>query len=153
MSPRNLNLKPTSMSLSTSLVPISKWTQTWETFCSCTSKSILSFLMQSHRSHPIPIFWKTFVVRRELLVPKRVFLAGNFRKIQSDSMPNKYKDSNCPTISCIIGNTIIDKALLDLGTSMNLLPYSVYKQLGVDELKATKLILQLADSPRFLNEK
>jgi len=35
--------------------------------------------------------------------------------------------------------------LLDLGSSVNLLPYSAYKQLGVVELKPTKVTLQLAD--------
>ena len=61
-------------------------------------------------------------------------------------MPVKYKDPECPTISYTIGTTVIDKALLDLGASVNLLSYSVYKQLGVGELKPTKVTLQLADT-------
>jgi len=40
---------------------------------------------------------------------------------------------------------IIDKTLLDLSASVNLLPYSVYKQLGVGELKPTKITLQSAN--------
>ena len=36
-------------------------------------------------------------------------------------------------------------ALLDLGASVNLLPYSVYKQLGLGELKPTTITLSLAD--------
>ena len=55
--------------------------------------------------------------------------------------PPKYKDPGCPTISCVIGNFRIEKALLDLGASVNLLPYSVYEQLGLGELKPTGLIL------------
>ncbi|VVA36189.1 PREDICTED: LOW QUALITY PROTEIN, partial [Prunus dulcis] len=39
----------------------------------------------------------------------------------------------------------IEQALLDLGASVNLLPYSVYKQLGLGELKPTSITLQLAD--------
>ncbi|XP_059451036.1 uncharacterized protein LOC132181822 [Corylus avellana] len=39
----------------------------------------------------------------------------------------------------------IEKALLDLGTGVNFLPYFVYLQLGLGELKPTKVILQLAD--------
>ena len=39
----------------------------------------------------------------------------------------------------------MEKALLDLGTSVNLLPYSIYKQLGLGELKPTSIILSLAD--------
>ena len=57
----------------------------------------------------------------------------------------KYKDPGCPTISCTIGNTVIKQALLDLGASVNLLPYSVYQQLELGELKPTKVTLQLAD--------
>ena len=45
----------------------------------------------------------------------------------------------------MIGDTLIEQALLDLGASVNLLPYSVYEQLGLGELKPTKVTLQLAD--------
>ena len=45
----------------------------------------------------------------------------------------------------MIGNSKIEKALLDLGASVNLLPYLVYEQLGLGELKPTSIILQLAD--------
>ena len=44
-----------------------------------------------------------------------------------------------------IGGTCVEKALLDLGASVNLLPYSVYKQLGLGELKPTSITLSLAD--------
>ena len=57
----------------------------------------------------------------------------------------KYKDPGSPTISVNIGGTCVDKALLDLGASANLLPYSVYKQLGLGELKPTTITLSLAD--------
>ena len=57
----------------------------------------------------------------------------------------KYKDPGSRTISVNIGGTCIDKALLDLGASVNLLPYSVYKQLGLGELKPTNITLSLAD--------
>ena len=57
----------------------------------------------------------------------------------------KYKDPGSPTISFNIGGTCIDKALLDLEASVNLLPYSVYKQLGLGELKPTNITLSLAD--------
>ena len=57
----------------------------------------------------------------------------------------KYKDPGSPTISVNIGGTCIDKALLDLGASVNLLPYSVYKQLGLGELKPTNITISLAD--------
>ena len=57
----------------------------------------------------------------------------------------KYKDPGCPTISVNIGGICIEKALLDLGASVNLLPYSMYRQLGLGELKPTSITLSLAD--------
>ena len=57
----------------------------------------------------------------------------------------KYKDPGCPTISVNIGGTCVEKALLDLGASVNLLPYSVYNQLGLGELKPTTITLSLTD--------
>ena len=53
----------------------------------------------------------------------------------------KYKDPGSPIILVNIGGTCIDKALLDLGASVNLFPYSVYKQLGLGELKPTNITL------------
>ena len=38
-----------------------------------------------------------------------------------------------------------DRILLDLGASVNILPYSVYEKLGIGELKPTEIKLQLAD--------
>ena len=57
----------------------------------------------------------------------------------------KYKNSGCPTISVNIGGTCVEKALLDLGANVNLLPYSMYKQLGLGEIKPTTITLSLAD--------
>ena len=57
----------------------------------------------------------------------------------------KYKDPGTPTILVNIGGTCINKALLDLGASVNLLPYSVYRQLGLGEMKPTNITLSLVD--------
>ena len=59
--------------------------------------------------------------------------------------PVKYKDLGCPTISIDIGGICVEKALLDLGANVNQLPYSVYKQLGLGELKPTTITLSLAN--------
>ena len=84
-------------------------------------------------------------VKRKLNVYKTTFLTEQVSAIIQNNRPPKFKDPCCPTISCVIGNSKIEKALLDLGASVNLLSYSVYKQLGLGELKPTSIILQLAD--------
>ena len=57
----------------------------------------------------------------------------------------KYKDPGFPTISANIKGTCVEKALLNLGASVNLLPYSMYKQLELGELKPTSITLSLTD--------
>ncbi len=60
-------------------------------------------------------------------------------------VPPKYKDPDYPTISYTIGDYMIECELLDLGASVNLLPFFVYLQLRLGELKPTFVTLQLAD--------
>jgi len=75
----------------------------------------------------------------------KAFLASNVSSIISRQILAKYKDSGCPTISIVMGEQTIYRALLDLGVNLNLLPYLVYERLGLGELKSTRTILQLAD--------
>ncbi|RVX04763.1 hypothetical protein CK203_025036 [Vitis vinifera] len=74
-------------------------------------------------------------IKRGLNVNKKTFLTEQVSAIIQCKSPLRYKDLGCPTISVMIGGTVVEKTLLDLGASVNLLPYSVYKQLGLDELK------------------
>ena len=60
--------------------------------------------------------------------------------IQHKTLP-KHKDPGCPMISCTIGDYIMEHALLDLGASVNLIPFSVYQKLGLGELKPTLVTL------------
>ncbi|RVW91850.1 hypothetical protein CK203_030202 [Vitis vinifera] len=84
-------------------------------------------------------------IKRWLNVNKKAFLIEQVSAIIQCKSPVKFKDLGCPTISANIGGTCVEKALLDLGTRVNLLPYSVYKQLGLGELKPTSITLSLAD--------
>ena len=85
------------------------------------------------------------IVKRGLNVDKKAFLTEQVSAIIQCKTTVKYKDPGCPTISVNIGGTCVEKALVDLGASVNLLPYSVYKQLGLGELKPTSITLSLAD--------
>ena len=84
-------------------------------------------------------------IKKGLGIEKKAFLTEQVSAIIQSKNPVKYKDPGSPKISVNIGGTSIDKALLDLGASVNLLPYSVYKQLGLGELKPTNITLSLAD--------
>ena len=67
------------------------------------------------------------IIKKGLGIEKKAFLNEQVSAIIQSKNPVKYKDPGSPTISVNIGGTCIDKALLDLGASVNLLPYSVYK--------------------------
>ena len=84
-------------------------------------------------------------VKKGMGIHKKAFMTEQVSSIIQCKTLVKYKDPGTPTISVNIGGTCIDKALLDLGASVNLLPYSVYKQLGLGELKPTNITLSLAD--------
>ena len=84
-------------------------------------------------------------VKKGLGINKKAFLTEQVSFIIQCKTLLKYKDPGSLTILVNIGGTCIDKALLDLGATVNLLPYSMYKKLGLGELKPTNITLSLAD--------
>ena len=56
---------------------------------------------------------------------KKVLLSEQVSSILKCDTPPKFKDPSVPTISCYISNHKIEKALLDLGSSVNLIRYYV----------------------------
>ena len=85
------------------------------------------------------------IVKRKTSVPKKAFMTEQVSVILQSKLPLKYKDPGCPTITYTIGLNQIERALLDLGASVNLLPYLVYLQLRLGELKPTSMTLPLVD--------
>ncbi|KAA3465595.1 protein NYNRIN-like [Gossypium australe] len=65
--------------------------------------------------------------------------------ILQNKLPTKLKDPGSFTIPCLIGSLNIKKALADLSASINLMPYKMFKQLGLGEPKPTRMNIQLAD--------
>ncbi|XP_070049391.1 uncharacterized protein [Nicotiana tomentosiformis] len=60
-------------------------------------------------------------------------------------MAPKLEDPGAFTIPCTIGSTGFAKALYDLGASINLMPYSVFKTLGIGKPRPTSMRLQMED--------
>ncbi|XP_070014410.1 uncharacterized protein [Nicotiana sylvestris] len=61
------------------------------------------------------------------------------------SMAPKLEDPSAFIIPCTIGSADFSKALCDLGASINLMPYSVFKTLGIRQPRPTSMRLQMAD--------
>ncbi|XP_070054323.1 uncharacterized protein [Nicotiana tomentosiformis] len=61
------------------------------------------------------------------------------------SMAPKLEDPGAFTIPCTIGSADFAKALCDLGASINLIPYPVFKTLGIGQPRPTSMRLKMAD--------
>ncbi|XP_016173220.1 uncharacterized protein LOC107615691 [Arachis ipaensis] len=60
-------------------------------------------------------------------------------------LPQKLKDPGIFQIPCIIGEIIVEKALCDLGASINLMSLAMMKGMKIEEAKPMRMALQLAD--------
>ena len=66
--------------------------------------------------------------------------------ILQGKLPPKLKDPGSFTVPCTVGKKSFDNAMLDLGASINLMPYHVYKTLGLDDINQDiKISLRMAD--------
>ena len=83
--------------------------------------------------------------KRRLADFETVNLTEECSVILQRKMPQKLKDPGSFTIPCTIGNAIFERALCDLGASINLMPLSIFKHLGLGEARPTTVTLQLAD--------
>ncbi|XP_061366902.1 uncharacterized protein LOC133310038, partial [Gastrolobium bilobum] len=74
-----------------------------------------------------------------------VALTEECSAIIQKKLPPKFQDLGSFNIPITIGNTNVGRELCDLGASINLIPLSICKALGISELKPTMVSLQLAD--------
>ncbi|KAK4381432.1 hypothetical protein Sango_2968700 [Sesamum angolense] len=83
--------------------------------------------------------------KRKLKDKERIIFGKNISSVINRKLPEKCKDPGMFTLPCIIGNKRIERAMLDLGASINVMPYSVYQALNLSTLQDTNVIIQLAD--------
>ncbi|XP_062093487.1 uncharacterized protein LOC133799488 [Humulus lupulus] len=69
----------------------------------------------------------------------------NVSAVLQKKLPPKCKDPGTFTIPCMIGNKRIERCMIDLGASINVMSYSTYASLNLGPLKETRVIIQLAD--------
>ncbi|KAK5771748.1 hypothetical protein PVK06_047990 [Gossypium arboreum] len=65
--------------------------------------------------------------------------------ILKNKLPNKLKDPGSFTIPCLIGSLDVNNALANLRASINVMPYKMFKQLGLGKPKQTRMSIQLVD--------
>ncbi|CAM8968712.1 unnamed protein product [Rhodiola kirilowii] len=72
-------------------------------------------------------------------------MSRNVPAVIQRTVPPKCGDPGTYTIPCTIWNIRIENCMLDLGASINVLPYSIYSCLRIGPLEPAGLTIQLAD--------
>ncbi|CAM8928835.1 unnamed protein product [Rhodiola kirilowii] len=90
-------------------------------------------------------FLKDIVTNKKKLDTDHVTLDANCSAIVQHAMPRKLNDFGAFCIPITIGPVNVSNALCDLGASISLMPFSLYKKLDVGELTPTPISLRLAD--------
>ncbi|XP_022871978.1 uncharacterized protein LOC111391067 [Olea europaea var. sylvestris] len=83
--------------------------------------------------------------KRKLEEHETVCLNEECSVILLKKLPPILNDPGSFTISCTIGSNYFEHSLCDLGASVNLMPLSIYRSLGLGETKPTTISLQLAN--------
>ena len=83
--------------------------------------------------------------KRRLLDFETMNLTKECSAILQRKLPHNLKDPGSFTIPYTIGNSIFERALCDLGASINLMSLSIFRRLGLGEARPTTVTLQLAD--------
>ncbi|XP_038896247.1 uncharacterized protein LOC120084527 [Benincasa hispida] len=91
-------------------------------------------------------FLKDILTKKKRVSEKEVIaLMQKCNALVSNNLPKKQKDPGSFIVPCSIGGLDVGHALCDLGASINLMPLSIFKKLGIDEAQPTYITLQLAD--------
>ncbi|XP_058784877.1 uncharacterized protein LOC131659743 [Vicia villosa] len=83
--------------------------------------------------------------KKKYTEPETVILDAKCSAIIQSTLPRKESDPGRVTLPVTIGDIHMGRGLVDLGSSTNLIPLSMVKRLGILDLKATRMTLQLAD--------
>ncbi|XP_023738019.1 uncharacterized protein LOC111886010 [Lactuca sativa] len=83
--------------------------------------------------------------KKKLRGNETIKVSENVSAVLQKRMPPKCMDLSVFTVPCKLGSLYVPRAMLDLGASVNVLPYSVYKSIGIGTLTKTGMIVQLAN--------
>jgi len=83
--------------------------------------------------------------KKKMMPEETVKLTEECSAILQRKLPQKIKDPGSLKLPCDIGGKYFSKALCDLGASVNIMPLNVFDKLGIEEVKPTAVVLQLAD--------
>lgn len=71
-------------------------------------------------------------------------VSENVCMLLSNDLPEKCLDPDMFTLPCMIGSNKIKRVMLDLGASINVMPVSLYRELGLTNLRSSGIVIQFA---------
>ncbi|XP_057791014.1 uncharacterized protein LOC131008136 [Salvia miltiorrhiza] len=83
--------------------------------------------------------------KRKFVDNEKVLVSEVANSIMQQPLPPKQRDPGSFVINIALGNGKEASGMLDLGARINLMSYSIFKQLELGDLKPTRMCLQLAD--------
>ncbi|XP_016463836.2 uncharacterized protein LOC107786852 [Nicotiana tabacum] len=90
-------------------------------------------------------FMKDLVTKKKNVNFETIKVTHQCSAIISQTGVNKIEDPGAFTIPCAIGLTSFAKVLCDLGASINLMPYTIFKKLGLGDPRPTSMKLLTTD--------
>ncbi|XP_057811341.1 uncharacterized protein LOC131025561 [Salvia miltiorrhiza] len=87
--------------------------------------------------------------KRKFVDNEKILVSEVANSIMQQPLPPKQRDPGSFVINIALGNGKEASGMLDLGAGINLMPYSIFKQLELGDLKPTR-ILTLNKRKRFL---
>ncbi|CAL2256066.1 unnamed protein product [Prunus armeniaca] len=91
-------------------------------------------------------FIKNLITHKLNFAPsEEVKLNNNVTAVLQRKLPPKLEDPGSFDIPINIRDKKVGRAMLDLGASINVMPYSVYQELGLEGIKKTSIRLELVD--------
>ena len=91
-------------------------------------------------------FFKELSTRKRKYAPnEKIVVSEQVSAVLREDLPPKLKDPGSFNIMISVGGSKKVRGMLDLGASINLMPYSLFCELKLGGLKSTTMSLQLAD--------
>ncbi|KAL7583327.1 hypothetical protein Lser_V15G42871 [Lactuca serriola] len=79
--------------------------------------------------------------KRKFKANEKIQVNANVSTVIQKKLPPKCKDPGIFAIPCTIGDLHVESDMLDLGASINVMPYSVFQSLNVGPLEETGVII------------
>ncbi|GJS40400.1 hypothetical protein Tco_0565443 [Tanacetum coccineum] len=114
-------------------------------------KSSRPFLKEIRQSDEYPKLMKDLVVNKPLTMENEdIRINHRCSALLLNQLQPKEKDPGSFILPCSIGRLDFNNALADLGASISIMPFSMYKRLGIRRLETIKMNIELADNSKYI---